>query len=437
MKLVLAQAFAIWLFASSLAYGFQSVDPHPPKQALPPGHYIVIAAYKSHQENLARRYSEKLEQNKISTSIGFDASRNLYYVYLNVFEEFTQSVREMEKTRESTLFTDAWVRVLKDNYTNNDLPVQAVKSKVVASTNDESQKNRAEKASGANETKKEITTVTPTQVEKVVSASSESLQMISSVETEVIPNPIPAPVYYPQTLRSTPAFLSIHNPRNGRVIDTDVEVVDTDMNRLITKVKGNSYVQLPDPKNKSGKLTLIANPFGYRKVQNVISFRNTEADTLLPHVDMIGNFYLIKFDMVRYHPGDIVTLYNVYFFNDAAIMLPESRYELTTLLEMLTENPGYRIKLHGHTNGNSRGRIISMGPSKEFFKITTDAIESVGSAKELSAARATVIKDWLVANGIADSRIEIKAWGGDRMIHDRNGTHARRNVRVEVEVLEE
>jgi outer membrane protein OmpA-like peptidoglycan-associated protein len=55
----------------------------------------------------------------------------------------------------------------------------------------------------------------------------------------------------------------------------------------------------------------------------------------------------------------------------------------------------------------------------------------------LSGARAQVIKDWLVSQGVATDRIEVKAWGGSRMLHDKNSQNARRNVRVEVEVNEE
>jgi outer membrane protein OmpA-like peptidoglycan-associated protein len=47
-----------------------------------------------------------------------------------------------------------------------------------------------------------------------------------------------------------------------------------------------------------------------------------------------------------------------------------------------------------------------------------------------------VIKDWLVAQGIDPGRIQTKAWGGGRMLHDKESQYAKRNVRVEVEVLE-
>jgi outer membrane protein OmpA-like peptidoglycan-associated protein len=42
-----------------------------------------------------------------------------------------------------------------------------------------------------------------------------------------------------------------------------------------------------------------------------------------------------------------------------------------------------------------------------------------------------------MANGINESRVEIKAWGGKRPLYDRHGANAKRNVRVEVEILEE
>ncbi|HPI80798.1 MAG TPA: OmpA family protein, partial [Cyclobacteriaceae bacterium] len=96
-----------------------------------------------------------------------------------------------------------------------------------------------------------------------------------------------------------------------------------------------------------------------------------------------------------------------------------------------------KIMLHGHTNGKARGRIITMGPSQSFFSLANDVKVGNGSAKELSKERAEVIKEWLVAQGVAEDRIEVKAWGGARMIYDKNSANAKKNVRVDVEILEE
>ena len=129
-------------------------------------------------------------------------------------------------------------------------------------------------------------------------------------------------------------------------------------------------------------------------------------------------------------------MYNVYFFKDAAVMRSESKHEISSLLEMMVENPKYKIRIHGHTNGNATGKIISLGESKNFFSLEGTK-EGFGSAKKLSEERAKVIRDFLLANGIDPSRAEILAWGGNKPIHDKLGALARENVRVEVEILEE
>ncbi|MBK7652654.1 MAG: OmpA family protein [Flammeovirgaceae bacterium] len=128
------------------------------------------------------------------------------------------------------------------------------------------------------------------------------------------------------------------------------------------------------------------------------------------YMEWRDNHYVIKFDLVRLQKGDIETLYDVYFFNDAAVMLPDSKYELLRLLDFMNSNERYKIVLHGHTNGNAHGKIITMGPNHNFFELTTDDVEEPGSAKELSYQRALVIKEWLVSKGIAENRISIKAW---------------------------
>ena len=238
------------------------------------------------------------------------------------------------------------------------------------------------------------------------------------------------------TLGNTEVFLSLYNARNNRIVDGYVQVIDTERSKALTRVKGNEYLLLPDPKSKSGQLTLICEAFGYRKIQQEINYPLPLADTVKPYIDLMGTTLVVNFDLVRYHKGDITTLYNVYFFNDAAVMRPESTYELNSLLQLLQENPRYRIRLHGHTNGNYHGKMITMGPDKNFFSL--DGSKSgMGSAKDLSYNRASIIKDYLVSKGIADSRVELKAWGGKRPIYDKRGPNAQKNVRVEVEILEE
>jgi len=97
----------------------------------------------------------------------------------------------------------------------------------------------------------------------------------------------------------------------------------------------------------------------------------------------------------------------------------------------------FHRQLDAMNRGRKAGNKQSLfGPGKNFFSLTKDHIEKTGSAKELSMARAEVIKDWLVAQGIAEDRIEAIGWGGSKPLYDRKGPNARKNARVELEVIQ-
>jgi outer membrane protein OmpA-like peptidoglycan-associated protein len=381
---------------------------------LAPGYYVVVGAYAKSRENVAQNYVETLRLKGISASYGFNSSRNLYFVYLKYFDNLKESLRDMANTRKTTEFKDAWVRVVPG--------VVAAEGSTTTPV-----------VTQPDQQAKPVPVETPANEPKPV-VDSVAAQPVSPEDTvEITDNP-PIVQHDTMTLGNTEVFLSLYNARNTRIVEGEVDVIDTDRARQITRVKGNEYLILPDPKSKSGQLTLICEVFGYRKIQHEINYPLPLADTVKPHIDLMGTTIVINFDLVRLHAGDVATLFHVYFYNDAAIMLPESKYELNNLLQLMQENPEFRIRLHGHTNGNYQGKIISLGPDKNFFSLN-GAKEGVGSAKDLSAKRAEIIKEYLVANGIAADRMEIKAWGGKRPIYDRNSPNAKKNVRVEVEIM--
>jgi outer membrane protein OmpA-like peptidoglycan-associated protein len=411
-----------------------------PSQDLPPGYYVVVAAYLSGQEAFAQNYSAKINQEGRHSGFGFDPTRKFYYVYLDHFTEFNESISQMLRARKDG-FDKAWVRIMKGD-------MSAVKTNPVVENKNVDNKSVIENK-----------VPSPTQVTEkpAVAKPEEPKSPVESKEPamvrQIVPDPVPSttpvketapvvevsksdPLFHPELLTAG-VMLTLYNPTNNMTIDGEVEVVDSERAKLIAKAKGNEYYTLPDPKSKSGKLLLISNSFGYRRVQHELNYKNSDKDSLPPFMDVVDNHYRIKFDMDRMHKGDIAVLYNVYFYNDAAIMQPDSRYELNKLLQMMKENPAIKIVLHGHTNGNAHGKIISMGNSKDFFTLNSDVKNGFGSAKELSRVRAQIIKDWLISNGVSADRMEVQAHGGRRMIHDKNSANAKRNVRVEVEVVSE
>ena len=160
---------------------------------------------------------------------------------------------------------------------------------------------------------------------------------------------------------------------------------------------------------------------------------NEQTSSYLSYEDGI---LIVNFELEPYTTGDLVTDYNVYFFKDAVIMRPESKYEVQQLLNILNENQDYKIMLMGHTNGNRSGPIIEMEPgSDNYFSNTENTKESWGSAKQLSKKRAELLRNYLVSEGVDQSRIEAKGFGGKKTIYDTFDSLAYKNVRVEIEIL--
>ena len=211
-----------------------------------------------------------------------------------------------------------------------------------------------------------------------------------------------------------------------------MNVIDAERSRKMGTFAGNKDVGISDPGNKEGKISLVCEVFGFRKVQQDIDFQTPEGDG----IEIKENSTVVPFELVRLQKGDIAVMYNVFFFKDAAVMRPESRYEVTSLLTMLKENPKYKIKIHGHTNGGAHGKIISMKKDSDAFFALNNTSDGVGSAKKLSEERASVIKKFLVANGVEEQRMIVKSWGGKRPIYDKHSPQAQSNVRVEIEILE-
>jgi outer membrane protein OmpA-like peptidoglycan-associated protein len=330
----------------------------------------------------------------------------------------------MQKTRRQPEFAGAWVRVVPGDITAARAPQQANTLEPVADSAPGEPDNASITHAALNES--EIAAQSPAPVTYV------SLQ---SGEIEVSDNP-EIKQYARMTLGNTEVFLSLFNAANNRIVEGVVKVMDADRKRGITEVRGNEYLLLPDPKSRSGKLTLVCEAFGYRRIQQELNYPLPLADTVKDHVELMGTTIVVNFDLVRYRKGDIATLSGVSFYNDAALMLPESRPALEGLLQMMQENPRYRIRLHGHANGNYHGRIITLGENKNFFSLEGSK-EGTGSSKDLSYSRADVIREFLQAHGIDPARMEVKAWGGKKPIYDKLSVNAKKNVRVEVEILSE
>ena len=358
--------------------------------------YVVIGAFANPRN--AIEWTERAKKNNYKAEYALNVNRNLYYVYILQAEQRVDAVTLAVKLQKNSTYSDTWVYqgLLGGNPTV--VKIQEAERKEILDKIEE-----------------QSPTVTPEQPAKE-----------EVVEKQEASKPVDG---------SKPFVFRLKSLSTGEDVIGDVDIYDADINmgRKLASYRGNDTVNVK-PVNKSGNLLVVCDVFGYRKLPMTVNFNFPQAgDGVTIEDDKI----ILTFELVRLKKGDKVTMYNVYFFKDAAIMRPESRYEVNALLDYLKEKKYSIIRLHGHTNGNAHGKIISMGDSDDYFGISTENKTGTGSAVKLSEERARVIQQYLVKQGIDEKRMEIKAWGGKKPVYDDDHPSAAANVRVEVEVLEE
>lgn len=384
--------------------------------------YVVIGAFAIPRN--AIEFTENAKKQNYPAVFELNPKRKLFYVYVLHTEDRKAAINESIRLQKQSPYTDTWVYsgLLGDN-------PQVVK------INDAERKEAIEQLKEGSKPVSEGTSIVAAEVVKQdgsdLNARDQS-QKLSGDSTQLA---LVKPAMIEEVPGTKPFLFRIKALVDGDTLAGDVDFFDADAankNRKAATYRGNDWVNVK-PINKSGNILLECEVFGYRKVQLPINYNTPEATD---GVKVDGNKVIIPFELVRLQKGDKAIMFNVYFYKDAAVMRPESRYEVGSLLEMLQENPKYKIRIHGHTNGKSAGKIISMGESKNFFQLNKDNKEGYGSAKKLSEERALLIQKYLVDNGIDAGRTQVKAWGGKQPIYEVDHASAQANVRVEIEILE-
>jgi outer membrane protein OmpA-like peptidoglycan-associated protein len=367
-------------------------------------YYVIIGAFAI-REN-AEKYTAQAVKLNLQATYKLNPNRKLYYVYVMSVDDQRKAMQEARRLRRLTKYKEAWI--YNGPLGEAEMQSQSVSSDINPDT--EKKIDVANQADRSTVAKDSSNVATDSVVADTTQPAKDSIE--SATEKNFV--------------------FELFRASNYEIVEGEVEAVDLERARRLGIYKGNTPVIIKKPSTARNEIAFISKVFGYRKEQQIVNFDNPITEKIVR--DDNGNT-VVPFELVRLQKGDIEVMYHVFFFKDAAVIQPESKYEVNSLLEMLRENPAYQIKIHGHTNGNAPGKIIT--PAENNFFSLTGGKEGIGSAKKLSEARAKVIRDYLISNGIAPERLKIKAWGGKRPIYDKLGPRAQENVRVEIEILED
>ena len=391
-----------------------NTEPNPAETS-----YVVIGAFA--YENNAIRFTAHARELMLDANYALNPNRNLYYVYVFSSPNVTEAIKEVQKIRAISGFHDAWVY--------QGTLGEATMSTPTVKTYKEEDIEEVEQEYGL-DTEEE--TYAEDEEEEIVMEEEETAEEVAEVVEEPVDNGIDKKdgYYY--------LYLNAINKKTLQEVKGNVKILDLERIKEIGQAKTHELVELKDPNNGTRRIKLISDIFGFREIQHELDLDSPVNDTTAAYTSVVGDSIIVDFELQRFRKGDVIVMYNVYFFIDAAIMKPESVYELNSFLDMLKENENLKVMIHGHTNGNSHGKIIHLNPEdKNFFSMNANHLETVGSAKKLSLYRAETIRDWVLQQGISEDRIEVKGWGGKKMLYDKFDTQAYKNVRVEVEILAE
>lgn len=415
--------------------------------------YVVIGAFAVHKN--AINFTSDATRQRYPGRFEMNYDRDLYYVYILATEDRQRAIDEALRLRADTKYFDAWVysgplgrNGLLPGIRGVDIHpetgiemIQAGNRSVEARGVTANLSENTHIASGIDRTVVDERGADDASTQSSVleftdQSSVDGAEQNASADDKLKGDSRQSPVrastepLTTEDVEGKDFYFHLFRADNGRMVAGEVDAIDVERLRKMATYAANTPVHVSTPSTKSRQLSLLCQVFGYRKQQVEFDPANPLPEFFL---DDQGNL-VVPFELMRLQKGDVAIMYNVFFFKDAAVMRPESRYEANNLLELLVENPSYRIIIHGHTNGNASGKIIRMNTPDNFYSLT-DTKQGYGSAKELSEERAEVMRQYLISSGVSAKRMQVKAWGGKKPIHDKHSSRANENVRVEIEIL--
>ena len=376
------------------------------------GIYLVVGSFQN--KTNATNFSKKLITEGLDAKISFSNQTKFYYVHIQTFKSVDEAILKVSPTRKQSGFSDAWVLAYATTTGMTAISTIPIKTESPDSVTED------------NSASSNI--VSPAILSSDRNEDSTAVEMAEK-----------GPIYVKDLVTDRNQYKFVFNAYNfvtQSKVTGNINVIDPDRLKIIRPVKTHEVTYLNDPHNQSNSVEFISDIFGYKKAQHNIDLDDSIKGNLAAFMKVSGDTLLVDFPLKRYDKGEVIVMYNVFFYKDAAIMKPESQFELNSLLELLNEQSDYNIRISGHTNGNAAGRIIEIDNEvAEYFSLSQATKEKNGSAKKLSLRRAEIIQKYLINYGISADRMEVKGWGGKKPLYDKFDRLASKNVRVEIEIF--
>ena len=363
-------------------------------EELPSGFYLVIGVFE--YEKNAKRMVANANREGLDAEYSLYPANGYYYVYTSSSEEKVKILEDYSLVRGNTSFHDAWLFIVRDE-------------------------------------KKKFTTENPPEETISVDLTDDSSTIEDAFVSEVEEKKVTAA----STKEKKILVIETTNSESGESVEAKIELVDGLRAKLINKLDSGTPWVVED-QDQLDTVHVISEALGYRKMQLEFIPNEPINDTTALYTHIANDTIFMEMELIELQKGDFQIMYNTYFYGNSTVMRDQSKYELEKLYDIMSGKPDMRIRLHGHTNGNSRGvAYLFQEKEKNYFDIrrTKEFTKRGVSSKKLSAYRAETIKSYLINKGIDSKRIETKGWGGKKLLYETDSPLAKNNIRVEIEVL--
>jgi outer membrane protein OmpA-like peptidoglycan-associated protein len=366
-----------------------------------PNYYVIIGVFARH--DYALRFTDKANQHGFNAQYAIINPNRPNWYYVSVFQstEKRKAYAFLIRLRAESEHKQAWI------YTGQVGDGQPI----------EQQKPIVEK---------------PVEQNPIVEKPVEKPVEITPATDPVVQKPIEEKPVEEKPIVKKPAgkpFIFKLQTADGQPVNGEVHIQESTNASRYQAFKGNELVYIEAPKNARGNYVVITQAPGYQPVSLILSYREPS-----PETGAEGEA-VIPIEVSKVKRGDYIDFTNVRFFRNSAILEPAAQNELDGLVDLMKESTGYKIRIHGHCNGNQDKEGSILGSSTNFFALEPGK-NKIGkfSAKELTTERAATVKAYLVSQGIAASRIDIKGEGGKIPLYPEGGTLGQYNDRVEIEI---
>ena len=209
----------------------------------------------------------------------------------------------------------------------------------------------------------------------------------------------------------------VSNAKDGQPVASDIRIVDlasgTTVANTSSDAKSGSYI-VSLPAGKDYAFHVAANGFLFHSQNVETDSKEVGTSSDRPNSDNAWKPVVVDIALHPIESGERIALRNVFFETGRWQILPESEYELTKVVDLLTKNPTLRIELGGHTDNVGRPE----------------------ANQRLSEQRAKAVYDYLINKGISTDRLNYKGYGETQPVAPNDTEEGRHeNRRTEIKVL--